>query len=103
MAHSGGHYHKEDGKLLNTWRLKSGVVAKGNFSFAKDNKIFLEQEDGIMQAIVMDDLITQDQQLAKFKIKKYTELNYLKITDIKIENYNYESKMFNFNLYESAF
>ena len=36
-----------------------------------------------------NDLIYQDQQLAKFKIKKYTELNYLNNTDIEIENYNY--------------
>jgi hypothetical protein len=89
MAHSGGHYHKEEGKVLNSWRLKSGKIVKGNFSFAKDDRIFLEQEEGVMKAIVMDDLITQDQQLAKFKIKKYNELNYLNITDSEIENYNY--------------
>ena len=89
MAHSGGHYHKGGGIKLNTWRLKSGEIVKGNFSFAKDDKIFLEQEEGVMKAIVMGDLITQDQQLAKFKIKKYTELNYLNTTDSEIENYNY--------------
>ena len=89
MAHSGGHYHKGGGIKLNTWRLKSGKIVKGNFSFAKDDRIFLEQEEGVMKAIVMDDLIYQDQQLAKFKIKKYTKLNYLKITDSEIENYNY--------------
>ena len=71
MAHSGGHYHKEEGKVLNSWRLKSGKIVKGNFSFAKDDRIFLEQEEGVMKAIVMDDLIYQDQQLAKFKIKIY--------------------------------
>ena len=89
MAHSGGHYHKGGGIKLNIWRLKSGEIVKGNFSFAKDDRIFLEQEEGVMKAIVMDDLIYQDQQLAKFKIKKYTELNYLNNTDIEIENYNY--------------
>ena len=57
FAHSGGHYHKGDASILNTWRLKSGEAVKGNFSFAKDNKIFLEQEDGIMQAILIADEI----------------------------------------------
>lgn len=89
FAHSGGHYHKGDASILNTWRLKSGEAVKGNFSFAKDNKIFLEQEEGVLKAIVIDELITQDQQLAKFKIKKFTELNNLNTTDSEIENYNY--------------
>ena len=89
FAHSGGHYHKGDASILDTWRLKSGEAVKGNFSFTKDNKIFLEQEDGIMKAIVIDELITQDQQLAKFKIKKYTALNYANTTASEIENNNY--------------
>ena len=75
MAHSGGHYHKEDGKLLNTWRLKSGELVKGNFSFAKDDRIFLEQEGGLIKPIYINDLSIQDQKLAKFKIVKLLQIN----------------------------
>ena len=76
MAHSGGHYHKEDGKLLNTWRLKSGELVKGNFSFAKDDRIFLEQEGGLIKPIYINDLSIQDQKLAKFKIVKLLPIYY---------------------------
>ncbi len=75
MAHSGGHYHKEDGKVLNTWTLKSGEIVKGNFSFAKDNRIFLEQEGGLIKPIYINDLSIQDQKLAKFKIIKLLQIN----------------------------
>ena len=75
LAHSGGHYHKEDGKLLNTWRLKSGEAVKGNFSFAKDDKIFLEQEGGLIKPIYINDLSIQDQKLAKLKIIKLLQIN----------------------------
>lgn len=75
MAHSGGHYHKEDGKVLNTWRLKSGELVKGNFSFAKDDRIFLEQEGGLIKPIYINDLSIQDQKLAKFKIIRLLQIN----------------------------
>ena len=75
LAHSGGHYHKEDGKLLNTWRLKSGELVKGNFSFAKDDRIFLEQEGGLIKPIYINDLSIQDQKLAKLKIIKLLQIN----------------------------
>lgn len=75
MAHSGGHYHKEDGKVLNSWRLKSGELVKGNFSFAKDDRIFLEQEGGLIKPIYINDLSIQDQKLAKFKIIKLLQIN----------------------------
>jgi hypothetical protein len=75
MAHSGGHYHKEDGKVLNTWRLKSGELVKGNFSFAKDDRIFLEQEGGLIKPIYINNLSIQDQKLAKFKIIKLLQIN----------------------------
>lgn len=75
LAHVGGHYHKGDGITLDCWNLKSGKIIKGNFSFAKDNYIFLEQEEGMIKKISINDLISHDQQIAKFKIKKYTELN----------------------------
>lgn len=87
LAHSGGHYHKGDGIILNTWRLKSGEAIKGNFSFTKDNQIFLEQEEGIIKPIIIDDLIPQDQLLAKFKINKFSDLNFSNI--VKKENDNY--------------
>lgn len=87
MAHSGGHYHKGDGIILNTWRLKSGGVIKGNFSFSKDNRIFLEQEEGIMKQIFLEDLIIQDQKLAKFKINKFSQLNFSKENDKENKNY----------------
>jgi len=75
MAHSGGHYHKEDGKVLNSWRLKSGEIVNGNFSFAKDDRIFLEQEGGLIKPIYINDLSIQDQKLAKFKIIKLLQIN----------------------------
>lgn len=75
LAHSGGHYHKGDAILLNTWRLKSGEAVKGNFSFAKDDKIFLEQEGGLIKPIYINDLSIQDQKLAKFKIIKLLQIN----------------------------
>ncbi len=74
-AHPGGHYQKGDGIILNTWRLKSGLIIKGNFSFAKEHKIFLEQEGGIIKPVLIDDLIQQDQKLAWIKINKLAELN----------------------------
>ena len=75
FAHPGGHYHKGDGTVFNTWRLNSGELIKGNFSFAKDNKIFLEQADGILKSIEISSLIPQDQKLVKLKISKYAEVN----------------------------
>lgn len=75
-AHPGGHYHKGDAHILNTWTLKSGETIRGNFSFTKDDKIFLEQEDGIIKSILFNDLIIQDQQLAKIKINTLSKVNY---------------------------
>ena len=43
LAHPGGHYHKDDGIVLNSWRLHSGESIQGNFSFAKDNTIYLDK------------------------------------------------------------
>ena len=75
-AHPGGHYHKGDAHILNTWTLKSGETIRGNFSFTKDDKIFLEQEDGIIKSILFNDLTIQDQQLAKIKINTLSKVNY---------------------------
>ncbi len=84
FAHSGGHYHKEDGIVLNTWRLKSGEIVKGNFSFARDNKIFLEQKEGLIVSVSIEDLTIQDQKLASLRINKLAAVN-----TIRIDNNHY--------------
>ena len=75
IAHEGGHYANGNNIVLNTWKLKSGELIQGNFSFAKEDKIFLEQEGGQIKSIYIDDLSVQDQKLAKFKIAQYAQLN----------------------------
>jgi hypothetical protein len=75
MAHEGGHYANGNNIVLNTWKLKSGELIQGNFSFAKEDKIFLEQEAGLIKSIYIDDLSVQDQKLARFKIAQYAQLN----------------------------
>jgi hypothetical protein len=50
-------------------------LIQGNFSFAKDDKIFLEQEGGQIKSIYINDLSVQDQKLARFKIARYAQLN----------------------------
>lgn len=75
MAHVGGHYANGKDIVLNTWKLKTGELIQGNFSFAKEDKIFLEQEGGLIKPIYIFDLSVQDQKLAKFKIAQYAQLN----------------------------
>ena len=75
LAHEGGHYANGKDIVLNTWMLKSGEFIQGNFSFAKEDKIFLEQEDGQIKSIYIHDLSVQDQKLAKFKIAQYAQLS----------------------------
>ncbi len=75
FAHPGGHFQKGDGTIYNSWRLNTGEVIKGNYSFAKENIIFLEQEDGSIKSIEIALLNPQDQKLAKLKISKYVALN----------------------------
>ena len=86
IAHPGGHYHKGDGIVLNSWKLKSGEVVKGNFSFFKDNTIFLEQEGGVIKPILTEDLSAQDQKLARFKINKYAAINTVKVEQTQTED-----------------
>ena len=74
-AHPGGHYHKGDGLILNSWQLKNGQLIKGNFSAGKANYILLEQEEGQLIKVAIADLSTQDQMLARFKIKELKRLN----------------------------
>jgi len=75
FAHPGGHYQKGDGNIYNTWRLNNGEVVKGNFSFTKEDKIFIEQENGSIKSFEISSLIPQDQKLAKLKISKYAAIN----------------------------
>jgi hypothetical protein len=75
FAHPGGHYHKGDGTIFNTWTLKNGTIIKGNFSMGKGDFILLEQEEGKMIKIAVTDFIEQDQKLARFKINKFVRLN----------------------------
>ena len=86
-AHPGGHYHKGDGIILNTWRLKTGAIIRGNFSFAKENKIYLEQEEGIIKSISVQDLCIQDQKLARFKINKFSAINNVHFIDVQPERH----------------
>lgn len=97
LAHPGGHYHKGDGTVFNTWQLKDGTVLKGNFSMGRDDMMLLEQEEGKMIKVAIPDLIDQDQKLARFKIKKYNRLNNEPVT---IPSPDYKSR-FNF-LYLAA-
>ena len=89
VAHPGGHFHKGDGIVLNSWRLKSGAIIKGNFSFAKEDKIYLEQEEGIIKSILLEDLTIQDQKLAKFKIHKFSAINNYDIIDVQPERHDF--------------
>ena len=82
IAHPGGHYHGE-GAFLNNWQLKNGKVIKGNFSMGKDNFILLEQLNGDLVKVPIENLSEQDQLLARFKIKKYKQLN---IGAVKVSN-----------------
>jgi hypothetical protein len=83
LAHEGGHYHKGDGVILTTWNFNNGQKIQGNFFFAKDDKLFIEQEEGIIKSININDLTIEDQQLAKLKIEKYIEINN---TDLSPDN-----------------
>ena len=75
FAHPGGHYHKGDGTIFNTWTLKNGTIIKGNFLMGKDDFIILELNEDKRVKIVITDLSEQDQKLANFKIKKFERLN----------------------------
>jgi hypothetical protein len=76
FAHAGGHFHKGDLISLNTWKLNSGKTIQGNFYFAKDNTLFLEQEEGRIVSVQIKDLSIQDQRLAKWKINRLNRINF---------------------------
>lgn len=75
LAHEGGHYHHSDAGILNTWRLANGQTIKGNFSAGTDDYIILEQYEGKMLRLPISQLSDQDQQLARFKVSRYSRLN----------------------------
>ena len=75
MAHEGGHYHKGDGSILYTWHLKSSDTIKGNFTFAKGDIIYLEQEEGIIKSVKLNELSKDDQALARVKMEKFYAIN----------------------------
>ena len=72
-AHPGGHYHKGD--VLNTWTLANGQTVMGNFSQGYGDQLVLEQLGGKLIYISVPSLSSQDQLLARFKIKKFQKLN----------------------------
>lgn len=74
-AHPGGHFHKGDELLLNTWLLKKGGSVKGNFSKGDTRFIYLEQLEGKTIAVPLEDLSAQDQELALFKIRRSQTMN----------------------------
>lgn len=91
-AHPGGHYQKVDSDTFNNWQLKNGGIIKGNFSFYKNDAIYLEQEGGNIKSILIADLVSQDQKLAILKKNKFLALN--NISSVKVEAKN------NDNLYK---
>ena len=84
-AHPGGHY-QGSGVIFNNWQLKNGEFIKGNFSMGKGDFIVLEQEKGALLRIAIENLSEQDQQLARFKIKKYNQLNESYVTSQVVTN-----------------
>ena len=79
-AHHLGHYNANDEAVMNQWYLSTGKKVWGNFSFSKDNFIYLEQSNGKLISIPLNHFSTQDQQLLKHKIKKISEINYLPVS-----------------------
>ena len=97
LAHPGGHYHKNDGTIFNTWLLKNGLQIKGNFSMGKDGYIVVEQEEGRLFKIPLDELCDQDRKLADFKIKKYKALNdQFSVTGTSVDNITYSQEKLRF-------
>ena len=75
LAHEGGHYHKGDGTVFNSWRLLNGQEVKGNFAMGNREFIMLEQEEGHLLKIAIATLSIQDQKLALFKVRKLEGFN----------------------------
>ena len=75
FAHEGGHYHTTDKDILNSWLLKDGKTILGNFSSGNEDHIILEQYEGKLLHVAINDLSEQDQKLARFKLGKYKRFN----------------------------
>ena len=71
-AHEGGHYSQ--GEILKVWHFKNGQSISGNFLYATKNEIILEQKEGSLVKIPIVILAKNDLKLARFKIKKYAEI-----------------------------
>jgi hypothetical protein len=74
-AHHLGHYNVNDETVLNQWYMSTGEKIWGNFSFSKDNIVYLEQNNGKLISIPLHHFSNQDQLLLKLKIKKISETN----------------------------
>ena len=84
LAHAGGHYHQGD--ILNTWSLANGQQIRGNFSRIEGNQMILEQTEGRLIAVPIQDLSAQDQKLAHINIEKYLEINNPRVSNIEIQS-----------------
>jgi hypothetical protein len=67
--HFEGHFAPNN--YYNTWHLTNGTAVKGNFLFGDQEHIVLEQSGGRSISVPLQNLTSDDQRLAKFKIKKY--------------------------------
>lgn len=73
-AHLGGHFHLANGRMLTIWQLKNGKQFQGNFSMSKNKSLVIEQENGQLFEIPLDQLAPSSLSLAKFKIKQIENL-----------------------------
>lgn len=73
-AHFGGHFHLANGRMLTSWQLKNGRMVQGNFSMSKNNTLVIEQENGQLMELPMDQLAPTSLSLAKVKIKQIENL-----------------------------
>jgi len=69
-SHEGAHFSKE---IWNQWRLSNGTTLFGNFLYSKKDSLVLKLSNGQICAVSTQQLVPQDQLLAKTKIKKYQQ------------------------------
>ncbi|MFZ9661572.1 MAG: YHYH protein [Chitinophagaceae bacterium] len=74
-GHHLGHYQENDEQVMNQWDLKTGEIIRGNFSFYKNDIIYLEQAHGQLISIPINQFSNQDQLLLNAKIRKIKEIN----------------------------
>jgi hypothetical protein len=73
-AHYGGHFHLANSRMLTSWQLKNGKMVQGNFSMSKNNTLVIEQENGQLIELPLDQLAPTSLSLAKVKIKQIEHL-----------------------------